>query len=131
MTISNGKVFILNTNNLSYVFHVDETGLLLHDYFGNKIDVVDFNIDAIKQKISCQKGTSVIYDKEKNPNLCMDYTLLEFSFPNKGDYRSTPILLKNEDNGYVFDFVFDKYEVRANPSQDKELPAPHDGDGKK
>ena len=128
MTISNGKVFILNTNNLSYVFHMDETGLLLHDYFGNKIDIVDFNIDAIKQKISCQKGTSVIYDKEKNPNLCMDYTLLEFSFPNKGDYRSTPILLKNEDNGYVFDFVFDKYEVRANPEQDKELPAPHNGD---
>ena len=128
MTISNDKVFILNTKNLSYVFHVDESGLLLHDYFGNKIDIVDFDISAIKQKISCQKGTSVIYDKEKNPNLSMDYTLLEFSFPNKGDYRDTPILLRNDEAGYTFDFSYEKYEIRKNPKAEGDMPTPHDGD---
>ncbi len=129
MTISNGKVFILNTKNLSYVFHVDESGLLLRDYFGNKIEIKDYDISAIKQKISCQKGTSVIYDKNTSPDLSMDYALLEFSFPNKGDYRTTPILLKDEDNGYVFDFVYDSYELKSAPKESEEaLPTPHDGD---
>lgn len=128
MTISNGEVFILNTKNLSYVFHVDKTGLLLHDYFGKKIEIKDFNIDAIKQKISTQKGTSVIYNEKVNPDLCMDYTLLEFSFPHRGDYRSTPVLLKSEKAGYTFDFTFEGYEIKKDPLDNKELPAPHDND---
>ena len=44
MTISNGEVFILNTKGLTYVFHVDKTGLLLHDYFGKKIDIKDIKL---------------------------------------------------------------------------------------
>ena len=107
MIYTNGKVFVLATDNLSYVFHVDETGLLLHDYFGNKIIFDNFDISAVQQKITCPKGTSTIYKEKVNPNLSMDYTALEFSFPHKGDYRSTPILLKNQQNGFVFDFNFD------------------------
>ena len=128
MTISNGEVFILNTENLSYIFHVDKTGLLLHDYFGEKIEINDFDISSIKQKISVQKGTSVIYKKEVNENLSMDYSLLEFSFPHKGDYRSTPILLKSESAGYTFDFSFKKYEIRKEPLAGDILPTPHDND---
>ena len=128
MTISNGEVFILNTKDLTYVFHVDKTGLLLHDYFGKKIDIKDFDIEPIKQKISCQKGTSVIYRQDINDQLSMDYTLLEFSFPHKGDFKSTPILLKSETAGYTFDFSFDGYEINQNPIDGKELPAPHDND---
>ena len=54
MTISNGEVFVLNTQGLSYVFHVDKTGLLLHDYFGKRIEIKDFDISAIKQKNTVQ-----------------------------------------------------------------------------
>ena len=128
MTISNGEVFVLNTKDLSYVFHVDKTGLLLHDYFGKRIEIKDFNIEAIKQKVSCQKGTSTIYKEEINDQLSMDNTLLEFSFPHKGDYKNTPILLKSEKAGYTFDFSFDRYEIRKEPLDNKELPAPHDND---
>ena len=128
MIVNNGKVFILNTKNLTYVFHVDETGLLLHDYFGAHIDIKDFNIEAIKQKITCQKGTSTIYKEEVNKDLSMDNTLLEFSFPHKGDYKRTPILLRNDKSGYVFDFNYDKFEVLKSPAGVKELPSPHDGD---
>lgn len=125
MILTDGKVFILESENLSYVFHVDETGLLLHDYFGNKIAVKDFDISAIKQKIGSAKGTSVIYKEEVDPALSMDYTNLEFSFPHKGDYRATPILLKNRANGFVFDFNFLDYEIKENPVKEMELPTPH------
>jgi len=128
MTISNGEVFILNTQDLSYVFHLDKTGLLLHDYFGQRIEIKDFNIDAIKQKVSCQKGTSTIYKEEINDQLAMDNALLEFSFPHKGDYKSTPILLKSSNSGYTFDFSFDHYEIKKDPLDNNVLPAPHDHD---
>ena len=128
MIVNNEKVFILNTKNLTYVFHVDETGLLLHDYFGAHIDIKDFDISPIAQKILCAKGTATIYKESVNKNLSMDTTLLEFSFPHKGDYKRTPILLRNEKSGYVFDFSYEKFEIRKAPLDNKELPAPHDHD---
>ena len=128
MIVTNGEVFILNTKNITQIFHVDKTGLLLHDYFGAHIDIKDFDISSVKQKITCQKGTSTIYKEEVDPNLCMDTTLLELSFPHKGDYRRTPILLRNELSGYVFDFSFDRYETIKNPQKESELPSPHDSD---
>ena len=119
------NVFFLNTNDLSYVFHVDKTGLLIHDYFGKKVDLVDFDTKAMSVKASVQKGTSAIYDETKNPELSMDHVALEFSFPHKGDFKSTPILLKNEKFGYVFDFKYDSFEIReAKPLEG--LPTPHD-----
>lgn len=126
MTITNGKVFILNTKSLTYVFHVDETGLLLHDYFGKKIDIKDFDIDAIKQKISVQKGTSVVYKQEVNKDLSMDTAQLEFSFPHKGDFKSTSILLRSDKAGYTYDFSYVSYKIKKDELDGKELPAPHD-----
>ena len=119
------NVFVLNTNKISYVFHADKTGLLIHDYFGKKIDLVDFDTKPLSVKASVQKGTAVIYDTSKNDQLSMDMVPLEFSFPHKGDFRSTPILLKNDKYGYVFDFKFDSSEVKA-PEKLKDLPTPHD-----
>ena len=125
MIKTNDSVFALNTKTLSYVFHIDETGLVIHDYFGNRVDLVDFDTKPISVKASVQKGTSTIYDEAKNKELSMDMVPLEFSFPHKGDYKSTPILLKNEKFGYVFDFKFEKYEIRQ-PQKLEGLPTPHD-----
>ena len=118
------NVFLINTNNLSYVFHADDVGLLIHDYFGKKIDLVDFDVKPLSVKPSVAKGTTVIYDEEKNKELSMDAVPLEFSFPHKGDFRTTPVLLKNEKYGYVFDFKYNRYEVRE-PKPLEGLPTPH------
>ena len=79
------NVFLLNTDKLSYVFHADKTGLLMHDYFGKKVDLVDFDTKPISVKASVLKGTTVIYDEKVNPELSMDSVMLEFSFPHKGE----------------------------------------------
>ena len=118
------NVFLLNTNDLSYVFHADDTGLLIHDYFGKKINLVNFETKPLSVKPSVAKGTSVIYDEAKNKELSMDNVPLEFSFPHKGDYKSTPVLLKNEKFGYVFDFKYDHAEVKE-PQKLEGLPTPH------
>ena len=125
MIKTNDTVFLLNTSKLSYVFHADETGLLIHDYFGNKVELVDFDVKPLSVKASVIKGTTVVYDEKKKDQLSMDSVPLEFSFPHKGDFRTTPILLKNEKYGYVFDFHFDSFEIRE-PSKLEGLPTPHD-----
>ena len=127
MIKTNKQVFQLETSNLSYIFHTDDTGLLFHDYFGNKVELVDFDVKPIQMKASVQKGTSTLYDEKINKELSMDLVSLEFSFPHKGDYKSTPILLKNEKFGYVFDFKFAGHEVREIKPLEG-LPTPHDGD---
>ena len=124
MIKTNGSVFLVNTRELSYVFHKDEVGLLFHDYFGKKVELVDFDVKPYSVKPSVQKGTSTIYDEAKNKELSMDMVPLEYSFPHKGDYKSTPILLKNEKFGYVFDFKFSGFEIRE-PKPLEGLPTPH------
>lgn len=127
MIKTNESVFLLETNTLSYIFHKDDLGLLVHDYFGNKVELVDFDVKPIQLKLSVQKGTSTMYDESKNKEVSMDMLPLEFSFPHKGDYKSTPILLKNEKFGYVFDFKFAGHEIRKIQPLEG-LPTPHDGD---
>lgn len=125
MIKTNESVFLLNTKTLSYVFHKDDTGLILHDYFGKKVDLVDFDTKPLMVKPSVAKGTTAIYDESKNKELSMDMVSLEFSFPHKGDYKTTPILLKNEKYGYVFDFKYERFEIRE-PKPLEGLPTPHD-----
>ncbi len=121
------SVFLINTDKLSYVLHADKTGLLFHDYFGKKIDLVDFDVKSLSMKASVMKGTTTIYDVSKNDQLSMEMVPLEFSFPHKGDYRTTPILLKNEKYGYVFDFKYSSFEIRK-PQKLEGLPTPHDAE---
>ena len=123
MTKYVNEMFKIDTKNLSYVFHVHPTGVLIHDYFGEKIDVV--SPEAISLKNECQRGTSTIYDEEKNKEFSLDQALLEFSFPHKGDYKESQILFKNETYGYVFDFKYESYEIRK-PEELKTLPTPSD-----
>ena len=127
MIKTNKQVFQLETSNLSYIFHTDDLRLLYHDYFGSKVELVDFDVKPIQLKPSVQKGTSTLYDEAKNDQLSMDLVPLELSFPHKGDYKSTPILLKNEKFGYVFDFKFQGHEIRKIQPLEG-LPTPHDGD---
>ena len=105
-------VFVLETNNLSYIFHRNDEGLLLHDYFGSHVDLVDFDVTALKQKHSVVAGTAVMYKEIEKP-YSMDQMLLEFSFPNKGDFKTTPVLLRNDKYGYTFEFSYDHHEVNS------------------
>ena len=78
MIKTNENVFVLNTEKLSYVFHADKTGLLFHDYFGKKVELVDFDVKPFMVKPSVQKGTNTIYDHKVNDQLSMDSVPLEF-----------------------------------------------------
>ena len=119
------KYFFVETKSLSYIFHVNELGVLLHDHFGVKLDVGE-DKKFLGLKEAYPKGTSVILDSEKDPNFSLDNQLLEYSFANKGDFKEPALLMKNS-RGYTFDFRYDSFEIRTGEDIkfDESLPAPH------
>lgn len=119
------KYFFVQTKSLSYIFHVNDLGVLIHDHFGVKLDVGD-DKHFLGVKEAYPKGTSVILDSEKDPNFSLDNQLLEYSFASKGDFKEPALLMKNS-RGYTFDFRYESYEIRKGEDikLDESLPAPH------
>ena len=49
------KIFKLDTNNTSYVFGVDDKGLLRHIYWGTKIEnIEDFYMPVLERSVAAQ-----------------------------------------------------------------------------
>ncbi|MDD3999507.1 MAG: alpha-galactosidase [Bacilli bacterium] len=109
--------FHIQTKNTSYVFSKTASGLLLHNYYGQKVDFVNFN--SITQKLAGGFGTSVLY--EGNDNQHMDILELEYSSTGIGDYRETAINLFNQDSGYSSSFKYQSYQILKTDSST--LPA--------
>lgn len=118
--------FVIETKNLSYIFHINDVGYLVHDYFANKIVVEDFN--ALGQKQAYPKGSATVVDEDIDPNFSADYSLLEYSFSQKGDYREPGVVLKSDSRGYTFDFRYHDYRINNQVEEIKTIPMPHNLD---
>ena len=57
------KLFILETKNKTYVFCIDELGLLQHLYYGAKIDFSKDALLALQQKYPNPNGCSTVLPK--------------------------------------------------------------------
>lgn len=99
--------FILETDNNSYIFETTKSGLLLHDYFGAKITIDNF--ESIKQKLDNGRGTAVLY--ENNKDEFIDSLDLETSFIGVGDYREHQISLVSQISGYTNNFKYLGYDI--------------------
>lgn len=82
------NLFILETKNTSYLFYVDELGLLQHLYYGSQIDLSGDALLALQQKHPNPNGCSTVLSKEV-ATLALDDTCLEFSTRGKGDMRES------------------------------------------
>ena len=65
------------------MFLKDRIGLLLHNYYGPKVNYLNF--EGIKQKLEGGAGTSIVYEGEANMH--MDLLDLEYSTVGIGDFR--------------------------------------------
>ena len=66
------KVFHLRTNETSYIFMVNEAGLLEHVYYGKKLGKKDGSVNAfaLRDRYDFVPGNSTVYD-EANPSLSL------------------------------------------------------------
>ncbi|MFA6755053.1 MAG: alpha-galactosidase [Bacilli bacterium] len=126
MIFYKNNIFCLSTTNTSYVIRIDETKHVLLEYYGNKINE-QVSFEALFNKWSFGVGSSIINDKSLSKSASLDLLTLEVSTPGKGDYNSPSLILKNK-NGYVYDFLFEKYEINKNPKKLMHLPSPFDMD---
>ena len=122
MILSKENVFHLSTNDTSYILFVDKSNHVGLQYYGTILPILN-DYEPIKEKLKYSYGTSVISENEENAQISLDYTTLEYSTPGRGDYNEPSIILKNND-GYIFDFVYDSYSLEKEEIKLKELPSP-------
>lgn len=124
MILVKDKLFVLSTDNTSYVFEVMKSGHLEHMYYGKKIEVVDAL--PLREKKEFAEGNSISYSKEF-ANICMENVNLEVSSTGKGDIRETFVEIEYADGTYTSDFVFSSAEVVEKQALDV-LPSSYDED---
>lgn len=109
-------VFTLQTANTTYVFYADETGNLVHLYYGPTILMGEQDLSVITPKYTNPNGCSIIADME-NPNLCLDDVCLELSTRGKGDMREPFVELLYEDGSRTSDFRYESCCI-----EEKQMP---------
>ncbi|MBQ4628710.1 MAG: alpha-galactosidase, partial [Clostridia bacterium] len=76
------KSFYLNTPNTSYVFHINDGGFLVHDYYGKKIPECDLRY------YSARPGRSSFSPRSADGTTTPDSAPMEYSVNGTGDYRA-------------------------------------------
>ena len=127
MIKADGKNFILNTRNTSYVFRVIETGQLEHLYYGRLIHGDEPSV--LNEKRVFAPGNTVTYNGD-HPELSLEDIRLETSAIGKGDYREPMVEVVCADGSSTLDFIYDSYKVLDKKPDFKDLPSSYDENGK-
>lgn len=115
------ECFLLHTKGTTYAFYVNETGNLVHLYYGSKL-VVDSN--SIKGMIPCAMnsiGTGIVLD-EKHPHIFLDDVCLEVSTVGKGDMKDPLVVLEYEDGSNSSDFRYVSHRIEEGNVNPECLP---------
>ncbi|MDO4523230.1 MAG: alpha-galactosidase [Eubacteriales bacterium] len=102
------KLFTLQTRNSTYQMKVDEKGVLLHTYYGEKADESDFSylIGPFDRGFSGQPG-----DACGDRTYSMDYYPLEYPVLGNGDFRVKALLAGPKDGPAALDLRYASYEL--------------------
>lgn len=126
-----GELFILETENTSYIIKIIPTGQAEHLYYGRKIHVSgEENIHAFREKHAFPQGNSVVYDQD-HISYSLEDISLEYSGPGKGDYREPAVEIVHSDGSRTCDFIFDSQygeenEIKGNGEiKEKSAGLPH------
>ncbi len=123
MIQADGKLFVLNTNNTSYVFSVLETGQLEHLHYGGHIELEQAN--SLMERRAFAPGNTCCYNNE-HPELSLEDVRLETSAIGKGDFREPMLEVICADGSSSLDFVYDSYEVVSGKPEFIDLPGSYD-----
>lgn len=121
-----GKVFVLDTENTTYVFKILPTGQPEHLYYGTKI-FIDREEDAevLVEKHAFAPGNTNIYDQD-HPQYSLEDMRLEMSSYGKGDIREPFIEIVHADGGMTDDFIFHSAEIKSGKQALLTLPSSYD-----
>lgn len=116
--------FFLSTKDTSYVFKVNDEGMLEHMHYGGLVGSLDREDDgsmrALSEKVSHMKGNTIAYKKDSL--MQPEDMLLEVSSTGMGDYREPFIELEYADSSRTSDFIFKEAKVMDEAELSKTLP---------
>ncbi len=124
----NGRLFNLHTADSTYQMYADEYGVLLHTYYGKRIDGENL-ADLIFQVDVGFSGNPE--ETVGNREYSLDCLPQELPSDGVGDYRESCISLLHENGSMAADFRFESYEVFPGSYKVAGMPALYDSDGEK
>ena len=124
-----GNLFVLDTANTAYAFHVLPSGHLEHLYYGKFIRIdAEGDAAALVEKRLCLPGCAVSYSPEY-PALGLEDVCLEMSSHGKGDIREPFIEVTHADGSYTSDFLFDNAVISSGKAPFDTLPGSYEENG--
>lgn len=125
--IEKDHTFLINTEDTSYMFMVNEHGHLEQIHYGVHVNIGD--AQALRYKRTMPYGSEVMYTQDDG-TYCLDNVPQNWSGLGKGDFRVTPLEMQMPDGSFTSDFVFERFELREGAYPAKSLPCAYDEDGK-
>lgn len=113
------KVFHLKNKQVSYLFAIEEGGLLSHLYYGPAIR--EYHGERYYPRVD--RGFSGNLPKSMDRTYSKDDLLQEYSGNNTGDYRVPAITIRSKDGARLTDFRYDSYKIIAGKPALAGLPA--------
>lgn len=118
-------VFQLDTKSTSYQFQADEYGVLLHLYYGKK---VEGDMTYLIQKYDTGFSGNP-YDTDRDRTYSLDTLPQEFPSFGVGDFRTDCVEIKQADGSRAADFRYVSHRVEAGAMKLAGMPSLYDNGG--
>lgn len=123
-------VWILDTENTSYIFTLTPSDHLQHLYYGKKITINSVHeISSFIEKREFEPGNVIVYSKEFPTEIPEDMCL-EISGGGHGDIREPFLEIVMPNGCRSSDFIFEKAEISDNKPVSDTLPMSYSENGK-
>ncbi len=120
----NGILFTLSTNNSSYQMKADKHNVLLHLFYGQRLNDADDLSDLIFLTDTGFSGNPTYAEKDRTYSL--DTLPQEVSGFGVGDYRDSMVTLLHDDGSRAAEFRYDSYEIIDGSYKIDGMPALYD-----
>ena len=120
------KMITLQTRNTCYQMKADEAGVLLHTYYGERIEGSD--LSRLIYHFDRGFSGNPYEEGKRDRSYSLDVLPQEYSCFGTGDYRTTALRIKNYDGSQACDLRFQGCEIHSGKYGLKGLPAVYAAD---
>lgn len=122
----NTKVFTLQTKNSAYQMKVIDYGVLIHLYYGKRLE--DCDLSYLIQR-SDRGFCGNPYEMQHDRTFSLDYFPQEYSCFGIGDYRSDAVRVINGDGSNAVDYRFSSYRIEPGKYRLEGMPSMYGEEG--